>query len=254
MSIFAPERISLRRPDTRDARWKSIVRSYLFMRTIIGLLGMELPALLLIGDGIFIDGDLSARGSLSEYYHSGMRDVFVGTFIVVGIFLLTYKMFERSLDNLLSIIAGLGALGLAIFPTGLPDDALTKLTPLQHELGEGFVQGVHFTFAAMFIGALAVISAFFGSREAKRRRRPRVVRNPLPAGLRRAIHWTCSAAIVIAILYIAVTKAFGLGDEHSLLIGESAAAVAFGISWAYKGLELDMLFPQLYRDEPSLEQ
>lgn len=36
------------------------------------------------------------RGSLSAYYHSGIRDLFVGSLCVTAVFLITYKMFEHT--------------------------------------------------------------------------------------------------------------------------------------------------------------
>ena len=60
-------------PDTID---KSIKGSYLEFRRAIGILGMALPFILLIGGFIF--GNNSLQYSLSHYYHTNMRDFFVG--------------------------------------------------------------------------------------------------------------------------------------------------------------------------------
>ena len=67
-----------------QVRHDSILRSYLSMRTGVGVLGTALPLLLLLGDWFFVQGTPSARGSLSAYYYSGMRDIFVGCLCVTA--------------------------------------------------------------------------------------------------------------------------------------------------------------------------
>ena len=146
-----------------DSPAHSVVRSYLLLRVVVGLIGMMLPVLLILGDIFVLNGSLTARGSLSAYYHSGVRDIFVGTLVTGGVFLVTYKLFRRSLDNTLSVIAGLAAVVVAMFPTGLPGEAgRAALTPLQIRFGEGTVEFIHFGGAFVFIGSLAIMSILFG--------------------------------------------------------------------------------------------
>ena len=63
---------------------------------------------------------MASRGSLSVYYYSGMREVFVGTLAATGVFFVAYKVWERNLENLLSLVAGLSACLIALFPTWPP--------------------------------------------------------------------------------------------------------------------------------------
>ena len=58
-------------------------------------------------------------------------------------------------------------------------------------------------------------------------------------------HYSCAAAIAAAILFILGSKVTGIFETHSVLVGESVAAFAFGVSWLLKGLELDVIFPPL---------
>lgn len=218
------------------------LRSYLLMRTVIGFVGIALPVALLVGDAIFLRGGILPRGSLSAYYHSGMRDVFVGALCATAVFLVTYKVFEHSLDNTLSIVAGLAALGVALFPTGRPGGN-GATTPLQEEMGEAAVAAVHYVCAVVFIASLAVISYFFGVRESKRtQQRPGHAARMSPTFWRN-FHYACAVVIVLAIAAVAVTKLTGWLDEYSLIYGETVAVVAFGLSWLAKGLELDVLRP-----------
>jgi hypothetical protein len=222
-------------PRPADPQAARYVRSYLIMRVFIGVLGIALPLLLVFGDGLVFDEDPFPRDSLSAYYYSGVREVFVGALSATAIFLITYKVADRTLDNTLSTLAGLAVLVVALFPTGRPTRWL-PLTPLQELLGERSVQSIHFGAATVFISSLGVISFFFGVREGARptrqgARTPRFWRN---------YHWICAGTIALALVWVVATKIAGW-PHTSLLIGEGVSAWAFGASWLMKGLELDIL-------------
>jgi hypothetical protein len=173
--------------------------------------------------------------------------VFVGALCVTAVFLITYKVLEHNLDNTASIVAGAAALGVALFPTRRSDAAVAAgigPTPLQESLGETFVAVLHFGCAVVFIGLLGVISFFFGKREGRRsqsRGNHRTKRSPL---FWQWFHWTCTAVIVLAIVFLIISKVAGLFDGFALLITETVAVLAFGTSWLMKGLELDVLRPR----------
>lgn len=221
-------------PRPTDPDTSRYIRSYLIMRVLVGALAIALPFLLVLGDGIGFDADPFPRGSLSSYFYSGTREIFVGTLSATAVFLLTYKVAERNLDNTLSTLAGLAVLAVALFPTNPP--ARTDLTPLQDRLGEGLVAGIHYASAATFIGSLAVISYFFGVREGGRPNREGK-RSPL---FWRRYHYLAAGTIAAAIVWIVVTEIAG-GPPKALLYGEAVAVCAFGASWLMKGLELDIL-------------
>ena len=223
-------------PPPGDPNADRYVRSYLIMRTLVGVLGIALPFALMLVDGWWFDGSPFPRDSLSAYYYSGVRELFVGGLCAIGVFLVTYKVAEVNLDNTLSFFAGLAAVIVALFPTKRPDSDI-GLTPLQDHLGESAVSAIHFTAAGTFILALALISYFFGKREGKRaarpgRRSPRFWRN---------YHWICAGVIAAAFVWSAVTALGDVGPSRALLYGEVVAVWAFGASWLWKGLELDML-------------
>jgi hypothetical protein len=222
------------RPEEADA--KRYVRSFLLMRVMVGVIGVALPFALVLADGIWFDGSPFPRTSLSAYYYSGVRELFVGALCAIGVFLVAYKVAEVNLDNTLSVLAGVAALGVALFPTGRPRDSV-PLTPLQDELGETLVATVHYGSAVVFIVALGVISLCFGFREGAR---PPAPGRRSPA-FWRAFHWICAGVIAAALLFVLVTELFDVGPSESLLIGEAVSVWAFGVSWLWKGLEVDML-------------
>ena len=250
MSILTPETRIPARPTEDELEQVNLqsrilyLRSYLFMRTLIGFIGLTLPIVLIVGDNLLNPNSPMVRGSLSGYYYTGSRDFFVGGMSAIAVFLVTYKVFERSLNNLLTVIAGISAQLVAYFPTARAEDSTlppVPLTALQERLGEATVSRVHFTAAGIFILSLAVISFFFGLQEG-RRSRQRVGRMAmLPPGFWRWFHWLAALAIVIAFVFIVLAKREQMFTTYNLLIGQIVAIVAFGLSWLAKGLELDVL-------------
>jgi hypothetical protein len=100
---------------------------------------------------------------------------------------------------------------------------------------------IHFVFAAIFIASLAITCYSFGVREGGRSQQRwghNAKRSPL---FWRWFHWSCALLIVGAVAYVAMTKATGWHKNYAMIIGESVAVLAFGVSWLMKGLELDVL-------------
>ena len=212
-------------PDT-----ERYVRSYLIMRVAVGVLGIVIPLLLVFGEPLLFDDESFPRGSLSAYYYSGVRELFVGALCAIGVFLLTYKVAERSRENRLSTLAGVAVITVALFPTGLPVGVAP--TPLQDLLGETTVERIHFAAAAVFIASLAVISYYFATPPPRKGSRSR--------SFWRRYHLVCAGFIVAALILAAVAGLVGWPDK-GLLIAEAVAVWAFGASWLMKGLELDVL-------------
>jgi hypothetical protein len=229
------------------------VRSYLLLRTAIGLLGLALPVLVVLGD-LWLEGTADfPRSSLSAYYHSGVRDVFVGVLCATALFLLTYKAFERNGDNGLTVVAGVAALGVAVFPTSRPSEQVGK-TALQNTFGESQVAFVHFTCAIVFIGLLGVLSWFFGRREAGRKQERDGYRARFSPSFWTWFHRICAIVIVGAMVAIGLSKATGILESYSLLVGEIVAVCAFGVSWMAKGWERPVVWPQTTRVRASTDE
>ena len=214
------------------------VRSYLLLRFLIGVLGVGIPVVIVLVDAVWFDGTPTPRDSLSAYYYSGMREVFVGGLAATGVFLLGYKIADTNLDNLLSSVAGVGALGVALAPTTRSGTDV-PLTPLQKSLSETGVAAIHVISAFAFILALAGMSVLFARREKTRRD---------GAGKRSREFWSwfhlaCTGTIIAALAWIGIFR-FALDwPRYALLIGEALAVMAFGLSWLAKGYDLSRLRP-----------
>jgi len=220
--------------ELQEARY---LRAYLLQRIAIGVLGIAMPIVLVLTDIRFWP-DFDPRGSLSAYYYSGTRDWLVGLLCVIAVFLMTYKVAEKNLDNTFSTTAGVTALLVAIFPTNRsPDEQAAGLNLLQEWLGESRVAFVHYVAATTAILMLAVISFFFGVREGRRPDRQGEGLSRHSPAWWQWYHWWLAFLIVLAVLYIGITQAFDVWSSHSLLIGETVALIAFGASWLAKGWE-----------------
>ena len=68
----------------------SLVLSYLGLRKAVGIIGTALPFVLAFGK-ILLEGP-GIQNSISSYYHTGMRDVFVGSLCAIAGFLMSRRL------------------------------------------------------------------------------------------------------------------------------------------------------------------
>ena len=241
-AFLCPAPVDEGRPVDPNSEAGRYVRTFMVERMIIGLLGLLLPPMLVFGDHYVLHGvfphDPFPRDSESAYYWSGMRDWFVLTVATSGLFLVAYKVTEKNLDNTISIVGGLAAIVISLFPTNRTGAEVANgvpTTPVQKTFGgEDVVKHIHYAASTVFILALAGIIVLFGLREGARaphgnRRSPRFWRG---------YYFICAGVILAAFVWIAVTSR--LDEPHwALLAGETACALAFGAAWFMKGFEIE---------------
>lgn len=207
--------------DDREA-WLYL-RAYMRLRLWIGVLGLSLPVLLVLGERL--RGE-DVQTSLSAYYGTDSRDLFVGVLVVVGAFLVAYRVSESHLDNWLATAAGLLVVVVAFVPNTSPQWGW-----------------LHFTAAALFILSLGLITLRFGRSEASRSDR---VFNDSQRRWRATLHYVCFGVILA---FVALGAVVGLlksaTDEpdwwwitYNIAIVEAGAVWAFATSWIVKGMEL----------------
>jgi hypothetical protein len=230
---FVPE-VAVRPRPENEPRY---VRSYVFTRFAVGVVGVLLPPVLVFLEPALFDGLPAPRGSLSAYYYSGVREVFVGGLWAIGVFLVVYKFLDFSWESLLSSLAGAAAVLVAIFPTERPGDAVT-LTPFQVKFGEDTVTTIHYGSAVAFIALLIPIVLFFARDEGQREHRNW-----------QAFH-TITAAFILFGAALAGFAGITGGPDKGVLFGEWIAIWAFGASWLSKGAEWKTLFGR--RGEPAV--
>lgn len=218
------------------------VRSFLWLRILVGILGIMLPLLVVLVDHYGYGGSPFPRGSVSIYYYASMRDVFVATVAAMGIFFVVYKIGEWNRDAIASTLAGLGAIVISQFPTLPPNPAPNGYpTLLQGAVGVHLTSEIHYIASGVFLGGLAAISFDFARREGSRPQREG--RQLLSSQAWEIFHYVCTGAMLVALGWILFTSFLWDGSpSYSTLIGEWIASWAFGFSWLCKGSELDMLF------------
>ncbi len=190
----------------------TLVHSYLYLRRAVGLIGLALPPVLVLGKQLADGGGL--LGSLSGYYYTGVGNVFVGAMCAVGVFLLAYYGHDL-VDNVVSTVAGLGAIGTGLFPT----------TPGGDVSGWDRTAGVlHLTFATVFFLSLACFCLRLFPRDGEHSEQ------------RGAFYRACGVVILACLVLIALTSVLGLVPAlHPALWLESVAVWAFGLAWLVKG-------------------
>lgn len=110
---------------------------HLWLRRFLGILGLLLPFILIFGNWVKFEetigmayGWSNVQDSISAYYTTQMRNIFVAIMCSVGCFLLAYKGYSErgvslpfcrwlpeSNDNVVTSFAGAFAIGVALFPS-----------------------------------------------------------------------------------------------------------------------------------------
>ena len=149
-------------PGRGNSGWGSdydrpMVMSYMALRKFVGGIGVLLPFVLYAGNLIIGDG---VQPSMSGYYYTPMRDVFVGALCALAIFLITYEGWNRA-DTVITNAAGICTVGTAWCPTA-------PVNPTGHQ---AVVDIFHLSFGGLTFVTLAVMSLRFAKR------------TPTPAGL-----------------------------------------------------------------------
>ncbi len=198
----------------------SLVLSYLGLRKAIGIIGIALPFVLVIGK--FLLQGPGIEVSISDYYYTDMRNVFVGSLCAIAIFLMSYRGYDQS-DRIAGALACGFAIGVALFPT----------TPGGEPTSEDqFVGHLHIVFACCFFLTLAFFSlVLFRKTDQVYPTRKKLQRN--------IVYTACGYIILGCIILIGIVNLPAIkpliGSLDPVFWFESIAVVAFGVSWLTKG-------------------
>lgn len=196
-----------------------VLVSYLTLRRLVGILGVLLPVVLALG--CFALGWCTGlQDSISDYYGTRMRNVFVGVLFTIGWFLFSYRGHERK-DDIAGDLGCLFALGVALFPTTSEN---------------GLVRAIHFASAT----ALFLVLAYFSLRLFTKTKEGGT---PTPEKLtRNKVYVFCGVIMLVCIALIALYSMFlqgtGISGIKPVFWLESLALWAFGASWFVKGKTL----------------
>jgi len=204
----------------------SVTISYKALRRSIGYIGMALPFVILLYS-LMVDKSQIIEPSISDYYYTSSRNLFVGALCAVALFLFCYGS-KDSIDNRLTNLAGILLLLTAMFPT-VPENACYATVPNADLIGK-----VHLISAASFFLICSIISVFIFTR--KQDDGTRSQESNRRKGNRDKTYVICGIVMFLALVLsgIFVNSEFAKGTPLVWLC-ETVMLVAFGISWLTKG-------------------
>jgi len=222
--------------------------NYMFLRKTVGWVGTLLPFVLLAVNPIAVSIENSGCGlvpdSVSGYYYTPVRNIFVGALCTLGLFLIAYVGYDLG-DRLVTDAAGLFALGVALCPTAptkASHPSVTCQTVAQLSTREQVVGGIHLAAAALMFVFLAWMAMRFT--KTNKPRYPKKLRRNL-------IYNICAIVIIVCLVAAGITSLLPTSVKAHfpwwLFLYEALAIVAFGVSWFVKG---QTLIPAI-RDVPG---
>lgn len=247
-----------------------LIVSYMLLRQTVGWIGTLLPAVLLVG--VAISSAASRPGSMSGYYYTDMRNIFVGALCALGVFLGAYAGYDE-VDRWITNIAGLGAIGVAFCPTkpavcaagtqACPASSVTHLSTSQQLVGD-----IHLVFAATTFIALGLMALRFakGGMTPSGQSAMGQIRYGLGFGqpstgdqpqrfrgenvIYRATGITILSCVILAALSNLLPAAVN-AHWPLLFTFEAVAVVAFGVSWFVKGRTIHGLRARIRKGAPA---
>lgn len=232
--------------------------SYLYLRRIVGILGIALPIVLIIGSMLF-GGCTWFQDSISDYHNTNMRNIFVGLLSAISLFLFAYSGYDK-LDFWMAKAVGVLGFMVAIFPDGLDDN---ECTIFPNQIIPPWMEYVHLISAAIFFLILAYFSIFLFTKSKNDNeqlipeekslvklavksvklffQKKKTGESISPEKARRnKIYRLCGYIMLLCLALILVVFAF---DDFAkkieiicpVLILETIALWAFGTSWLIKG-------------------
>jgi len=204
---------------------QALVVSYLSIRRAIGGIGLLLP--ILLGPVGWLVFGIAIQDNMSSYYHTPLRDVFVGAMCAIGIFLFCYRGYDW-IESTTANFGAISALGLAFCPLDAGTD------PLQQSSLMGYA---HIVSGAVFFLTLAFYSLYhFPSRkDTEQELAPHLAE-------RNFVYRTSGTVILLSMLAMGVYL-FGIGDRLTQTLNrynflfwmEWIAIWAFAAAWLTKG-------------------
>lgn len=215
-------------PENDSAAVNGDDRSTAAHRRFIGIMGLSLPVMLYVANATFPLETLTRWGffeSISSYYHSAGSALFVGSLCALAVALFTYQGYANEhqwQDRTAAIIAGIAALGVALFPTSAPEELrqLAWWTEWSRwTWWREWMKTCHYVSAGILFASFAFFSLWQFTRSKTGKSPYRIL-----------IYRICGYAIILCIVWICV-----FGRSQPIFIPEVIALVAFGISWLTKG-------------------
>jgi hypothetical protein len=204
---------------------QTLVVSYLGVRRAIGAIGLLLPVVL--GPVGWLFFGIAIQDNISSYYHTALRDVFVGAMCAIGIFLFCYRGYDW-IESWTANFGCLSALGVALFPLDANSDPLHQRSVLGY---------LHSLSGGVFFLTLSFYSLYhFPSSRAEKH-------EVAPHEAQRNFIYRTSGAVILLSLVAMGAYLFLIpedwkrlfNDYHYLFWMEWVAVWSFAAAWLTKG-------------------
>ena len=205
-----------------------LIVSYLTLRKAVGFIGLAMPIVVRVG-AYFLEG-IPSNTSISAYYYTSMRDIFVGTLWAIGVFLFCYRGPDTQ-DNLLTNVAGACAVLIGLLPTE-PEYHPLILAKFPQLMTDACYRnhgplGVHIYVVALFFLIISYLTIC------------RFTRPPSEAPItpqkkwRNRVYVICGIFMIVSLVVLVIIKL--KSPQASIFWPETVAIVAFGVAWLTKG-------------------
>jgi hypothetical protein len=215
-----------------------LVVNYMYLRKTVGWIGTLLPVILLVFTPIALaieNSPCGLPGSVSGYYYSPGRNIFVGVQCAIGLFLIAYVGYDLG-DRLVTDAAGIFAVGVALFPTKptvASPPSVTCQTVAQLSTREQVVGDIHVVFAALTFVFMAWMAIRFTNTDSLHPSQQKLLRN--------RIYQICAIVIGVCVVALVITTVLPTsvkGHFPWIFLWEALGIFAFGVSWFVKGQTL----------------
>ena len=195
------------------------------MRRAIGATGLLLP--ILLGPVGYWAFGIPIQENMSSYYHTALRDEFVGAMCAIGIFLFCYRGYDR-VENWTANFGCLSALGVALCPLDADSDPLHQRSVLGY---------LHTVSGGIFFLTLAFYSLYHfpSAGDEKREIAPHEAQRNFVYRTSGIVILLSLAAMGSYLFLLPVETQRRLNDYHFLFWGEWVAVWAFAAAWLTKG-------------------
>lgn len=203
---------------------RTLLVSYIGVRRAIGLIGMLLPIALVLGG--WLAYGIEPQDNISSYYHTPVRDIFVGAMCAISCFLFCYRGYD-GIERLTGYCGSGAALGVALFPLDANSDPLFQRSVIGY---------LHTVSGGIFFLTLAIYALYHFPKHSAEQSDVALVRS------RNFVYQTSGVVILISIaamgcyLFLLSAERKALLNHYNLLLWMECVAVwAFAAAWLTKG-------------------
>jgi hypothetical protein len=177
------------------------------------------------------------QASISTYYHTPMRDIFVGSMIAIGVFLWFYQGVTKQ-ENFALNCAGILAIVVALTPTAfLEKDGQVKCETFttfpMRGISETTASYIHGISAILFFGAIAFVCIFTSYKTLEE------ITSPARKNFYKKIYKFLGAGMIISPVSSALLLLFWEETNNIIYFIELVAVWSFSAYWIVKTIEIN---------------